>query len=190
MPSSSSPDSLVAFVNAIVPPPAASTSGSSSPRPLSQSSLRSTPPPQHLHCCLDQGRSLPPLQISSSPFVLGGISKWVRGHSPYSLVDRPPRPQKCRPSSKPMQVRMKLKSTLLKLELHYGKEMVREELEKVAIERDAPHVAQYCSDCYVTGSDQWGYCRKSRHHPDHPRHDCPMLQDCDCDAGSFCNSSP
>ena len=84
---------------------------------------------------------------------------------------------------------MKLLSTLMKLELHYGKDMVRWELEKIAVERDAPHLEQYCSECYVNGSHEWGYCKMSRFHPDHPRHDCPMLQDCSCEAGSSCNSS-
>ena len=34
----------------------------------------------------------------------------------------------------------------MKLELHYGKEMVRWELEKIVIERKAPHVEQYCTE--------------------------------------------
>ena len=112
-----------------------------------------------------------------------------RGHSLYSLVDRPPCPQKCHPLLKSTRVRMRLLSTLMKLELHYGKDMVRWELEKIVVERNALHIEQYCSGCYVNGSNKWGYRRMSRFHPNNPYHDCPMLQDCSCDTGSSCNSS-
>ena len=65
-------------------------------------------------------------------------------------------------------------------EVKYGVEIVRKELTKVAIERDAPHVAELCVDCRISPSNDWNYCPRSTYHVDHPRHVCPLLQECDC----------
>src|SRR5258708_31946985 len=85
--------------------------------------------------------------------------------------------QTCQPLSKGKQVQMKLLSTIQELSWRYGQELMRVELERVALERNAPHVADACLDCEISPSGDWNYCKNSRHHLDHPYHSCLMTQE-------------
>jgi hypothetical protein len=75
---------------------------------------------------------------------------------------------------------MAILAAIQKEEKKYGEEMVREELEKIAIQRNAPHVEWYCSGCQVKPLGEYIYCERSKHHVDHYCHVCPMTQDCPC----------
>jgi hypothetical protein len=77
---------------------------------------------------------------------------------------------------------MRILKTLQEAEKEFGDAMVRVELERIALERNAPHVADACLDCRIDACGEWVFCSDSRHHPDHPYHSCPMTQDCDCEA--------
>ena len=71
------------------------------------------------------------------------------------------------------------------MEEKYGTQLMREELMRVAHENDAPHVAEFCPDCYVGPRSEWMYCIRSPHHVDHEYHVCPIVQSCDCEEGSY-----
>ena len=74
---------------------------------------------------------------------------------------------------------MKLLKTLKELEDSYGEERVERELERICLEKGVPHIEESCRYCQI-GCDGWVYCQMSRHHIDHPRHMCPIMQDCPC----------
>ena len=55
-----------------------------------------------------------------------------------------------------------------------------EALEGVARDYDAPHDHESCLNCRLDGFGDWVFCRQSRHHVDHERHLCTVVQECDC----------
>jgi hypothetical protein len=75
---------------------------------------------------------------------------------------------------------MAILAAIQKEEKKYGEEMVREELEKIAVQRNTPHMEWYCSACVVKPLGEYIYYIDSKHHVDHHRHVCPMTQDCPC----------
>jgi hypothetical protein len=74
---------------------------------------------------------------------------------------------------------MKLLKTLKELEEKFGEDLVDEELEKICLQRGVPHIEESCLRCMID-NDGWVYCEDSRHHVDHPRHVCPIMQECLC----------
>ena len=75
---------------------------------------------------------------------------------------------------------MQLEELVHKLEWEYGTDMVRWELEKVAVKRNAPHLPDWCKDCTIDPMGEWKYCRKGHYHPEHPHHTCPVNAPCYC----------
>ena len=77
---------------------------------------------------------------------------------------------------------MGLQMMLRKFEAEFGRELVREQLEVVAFDWDAPHVPEPCLYCRIDPvSGDWDYCERSVHHPSHPRHQCTLVQACACE---------
>ena len=74
---------------------------------------------------------------------------------------------------------MKLLKTLKDLKELYGEERMDWELERVCLERGVPHIEESCRYCQIDNNG-WVYCQLSRHPIDHPRHWCPIMQDCPC----------
>src|SRR6201992_2683640 len=80
---------------------------------------------------LDQGVPLPQTSTPSPPPLrTRGVSK-RRG-------------QRCKVSRPAQAIRMQLEELVHKLEWEYGMDMVRWELEKVAVKRNAPHLPDWC----------------------------------------------
>ena len=69
---------------------------------------------------------------------------------------------------------------LMEEEAKYGRDLVQGELELVASEWDAPHRHEECKYCRLDGFGDWVYCKRSRHHVDHVRHQCSVTQECEC----------
>ena len=62
---------------------------------------------------------------------------------------------------------MQLEELVHKLEWEYGMDMVRWELEKVVVKRNAPHLPDLFKDCAINQMGEWEYCKKSRYHLEH-----------------------
>ena len=75
---------------------------------------------------------------------------------------------------------MAMEWELQDLAKRYGKDLVDQAFEQVALRRGIPHVPEACQDCMIDGFGDWAYCRRAREHVDHVHHRCPIQQRCDC----------
>ena len=75
---------------------------------------------------------------------------------------------------------MKVLAAMRELEDLVGKSRAGDEMVVMLVNRGALHLPERCRYCKINGFGDWEYCEDSEHHPSHPRHMCPLQQDCTC----------
>ena len=80
----------------------------------------------------------------------------------------------CHPSSAATKGKLEAMKMFQKLQKDLGMEVALESFRKVlgAVKEDIFHDPLGCSECCVRGD--WEFCRRSRYHPQHDLHECPV----------------
>src|ERR1700709_522677 len=134
----------------------------------------------------DQGVPLPPSPPWSPAPVRQMVERSQKKKNRKSPMTRSG--QRCHPSDKSRQVRMKLKVEVAGLQDRYGFALVSAALSDVKREMHDSlfHDVLGCRECWQDPVTRvYSYCPQSVHNPHHFAHCCPYPQDCPCDVDPF-----